>query len=160
MKDILFQSEGFVFSCRVAGVCVKNGMTLLQKPTNDTAFAFPGGQASLGETNRETLVREFMEELGAEVKVGGLRWVGELFFPWGDRRCHQLCLYYDVDILSPHIPESGTFTGIEKLPGRDFEMEFHWVPEEKLGELELYPPQAAEYIRYPGKVEHFVYRED
>ena len=67
--DILFRTEDYVFSYRVAGICIQNGKVLLQKPSNDTAFAFPGGHVSFGETNAQTLAREFHEEIGADVSV-------------------------------------------------------------------------------------------
>ena len=83
MGDILFKMDDYVFSYRVAGVCIQNGCVLLQKPTNDDGYAFPGGHVEFGETNAETLIREFKEEIGADVRVGNLRWVAEVFFPVG-----------------------------------------------------------------------------
>ena len=59
MPDILFKTDEFVFSYRVAGICMQTGRVLLQKPTHDAGYAFPGGHVALGETNAETLVREF-----------------------------------------------------------------------------------------------------
>ena len=44
--DILFRTDEYVFSYRVAGICIQNGKVLLQKPDNDTAFAFPGGHVT------------------------------------------------------------------------------------------------------------------
>ena len=41
--DILFKTERFVFSYRVAGVLVQNGCVLLQKPPDDDGYALPGG---------------------------------------------------------------------------------------------------------------------
>ena len=82
--DILFKTEDYVFSYRVAGICIQNGKVLLQKPTNDTAYAFPGGHVEFGETNEQTLIREFQEEIGVDISVGDLKWVGEVFFPWGN----------------------------------------------------------------------------
>ena len=81
--DILFKTEEWVFSYRVAGICVRNGNVLLQKPVNDAAYAFPGGHVTLGESNEETLIREFKEEIGVDIRVGELKWVAEIFFPWG-----------------------------------------------------------------------------
>ena len=92
MTDILFRTDSYVFSYRVAGVCIQNGKVLLQKPADDDGFAFPGGHAAFGETNAETLTREFKEEIGAAIAVGGLKWVGEVFFDWGGKPCHQICL--------------------------------------------------------------------
>ena len=51
---------------------------MLQKPTNDTAYAFPGGHAEFGETNAQTLVREFQEEIGVDISVSDLKWVAEI----------------------------------------------------------------------------------
>ena len=51
--DILFRTDEYVFSYRVAGICIQNGKVLLQKPDNDTAFAFPGGHVTLGKPMRK-----------------------------------------------------------------------------------------------------------
>lgn len=161
MTDLLFKTSDFVFSYRVAGICVQNGMVLLQRPGNDSGFAFPGGHAAWGETNEQTLVREFKEELGAGITVGELKWVAEIFFPWGGKPCHQICLYYLVDLLpgSP-IPRTGQFFGRGQLEGRHFHLEFHWVPLKDAEQLEIYPTNAAQLLgRLDQGVQHFVYRE-
>ena len=161
MKDILFKTDDGVFSYRVAGICVQNGKVLLQTTTGaDRSFAFPGGHVTFGETNEEALIREFREEIGADVAVGALKWVAEVFFPWGDKPCHQICLYYMVDILNPEIPRDGVFPAGEHLEGRDFDLEFHWVPLEEAAGYEIYPAQCPELLgRLDEGVQHFVYRE-
>ena len=162
MKDILFKTEDAVFSYRVAGICIREGNVLLQTTTGaDRSFAFPGGHVAFGETNEQTLVREFREELGADIRVRELKWVAEIFFPWGKKPCHQICLYYMVDILDDRTPVQGVFTGREQMEGRDFELEFHWVPLEQIEELEVYPTNATELLgRLSEGVQHFVYREE
>ena len=54
MADILFKTDDYIFSYRVAGICVQNGKVLLQKPTNDSGYAFPGGHVAFGETYSDT----------------------------------------------------------------------------------------------------------
>ena len=158
--DILFRAQDYVFSYRIAGICVENGRVLLQKPTNDTGFAFPGGHAEFGETNAETLKREFLEEIGADIAVGALQWAGEIFFPWGDKPCHQICLYYAVQLKDNSIPREGSFFGSEQLEGQTFKLEFHWVPLEELGSIEVYPTNAPQLMQRLGQgVQHFIYRE-
>ena len=77
--DILFKNEDWVFSYRVAGICVQNGKVLLQTTTGeDRSFAFPGGHVEFGETNEQTLLREFKEEIGADIRAGDLKWVAEV----------------------------------------------------------------------------------
>ncbi|MBQ2667289.1 MAG: NUDIX hydrolase [Clostridia bacterium] len=160
MGDILFKMDDYVFSYRVAGVCIQNGCVLLQKPTNDDGYAFPGGHVEFGETNAETLIREFKEEIGADVRVGNLRWVAEVFFPWGEKPCHQICLYYDVEIVDDHTPRRGVFTAQEKLEGRNFTINFYWVPLKETEDLLIYPEQTKALLQMPAdRVEHFIYKE-
>ena len=161
MDDLLFKDETGVFSYRVAGICVRDGNVLLQTTTGqDRSFAFPGGHVAFGETNAETLIREFKEEIGARISVGELKWVAEVFFPWGKKPCHQICLYYMVEILDPEIPGEGKFLGKEQLEGRHFDLEFHWVPLAQAAELELYPTQCRELLMALEEgVRHFVYKE-
>ena len=158
--DILFRTEEYVFSYRVAGICIQNGKVLLQKPSNDTGFAFPGGHVTLGETNEQTLIREFQEEIGIDVAVGDLKWVGELFFPWGKKSCHQICLYYVVELQAGDIPLEGMFLGKEHIEGRNFDLEFHWIPVTELKNIEVYPTNVVELMnQFDQGVQHFVYNE-
>lgn len=128
-KDILFKNDDFVFSYRVAGILIKNNRILLQHPLSDTGYAIPGGHVSFGETNEETLIREFREEIGVDIKVENLKWVGEIFFPWGDKPCHQINLFYKVALNDDtQIPLRGDFYGIEKWIIHHLNLSFHgWI---------------------------------
>ena len=106
MSDILFSTDDYVFSYRVTGICIQDGKVLLQKPTNDDGFAFPGGHVALGETNEETLIREL------------------------------------------------------QLEGRNFEIEFHWIPLDKISEIEIYPANVVSLLAsLSDGVQHSIYRE-
>ncbi len=160
MPDILFKTDNYVFSYRVAGICIQNGKVLLQKPTNDNGFAFPGGHVALGETNEEALIREFKEEIGADISVEKLKWVGELFFPWGEKPCHQICLYYAIEIEDIHTPMDGIFMAQEQHEGRNLEMEFHWMPIDEISHIEIYPTNTVQLLdNLSDGVQHFIYRE-
>lgn len=160
MSDILFKTDDYVFSYRAAGICIQNNKVLLQKPTNDTGFAFPGGHIEFGETNAETLIREFKEEMNVHINVGELKWVAEIFFPWGDKPCHQICLYYIVDLIDAQIPPAGKFTGSEHLEERDFDIEFHWISIDEVKNIEVYPNNTSELLEHLDEgVQHFVYKE-
>jgi hypothetical protein len=90
-----------------------------------------------------------------------LKWVAEVFFPWGDKPCHQICLYYDVALKDEsQIPLDGVFVGNERIEGRDFKIEFHWTPVDALNGIEVYPTNIPDLMkRYNEGVQHFVYRE-
>lgn len=53
------------------------------------------------------------------------------------------------------------FYAKEHLEGRDFKIGFHWIPIDKIKDIEVYPNNAVELIDklYEG-VQHFVYREE
>lgn len=156
--DILFSTEEYIFSYRVAGILVQDEKVLLQCPEGDTAHAFPGGHIKLGETNEEALVREFQEETGFAIAVGKLDWVVEMLFPWGDKNFHQICLYYRVTLKdSVTVPHTQSFLSSEADSG----IHFYWVPIEKTSELELYPVEAKELLQRlsDDRTDHFVSRQ-
>jgi ADP-ribose pyrophosphatase YjhB (NUDIX family) len=161
-QDILFKTNDFVFSYRVAGLLIKNNKILLQHPINDAGYAIPGGHVSFGETNEETLIREFREEIGVDIKVENLKWVGEIFFPWGDKPCHQINLFYKVTLTEDtQIPLHGEFYGIEKIENNSFKLEFSWVDLKDILNVGLYPTNAKELLLNNSKeIKHFIYREE
>lgn len=159
MQDILFKTEEFVFSYRIQGVLVRDGKALLQRAGED--YALIGGHVAAFETTKETLVREFKEEIHADIKVDELIGVGEVFFPWGNRPCHQIGLYYTVHLLDEsQIPLDGVFHGYDDLGGERIDLDFCWVPLEELSHINLYPPQMVPHVLSgSNEVLHFVYRE-
>ena len=161
MGDILFRTHNYIFSYRAAGILLHNNKILLQKPTNDSGFAIPGGHVEFGETNTQTLIREFKEEIGVDVIVGDLKWVAEIFFPWDDKPCHQICLYYNVTLKEEtQMIYDDIFIGNEQIEGRNFNIEFHWIPIMDLNKIEVYPPNIVDLMeRYYDGVQHFVYQE-
>ena len=71
------------------------------------------------------MIREFKEEICADISVKELKWVGEIFFPWGDKPCHQICLYYMIELVDDkQIPLEGSFIAKETLEGQNFFIEF------------------------------------
>lgn len=146
MKDILFKTDDFVFSYRVGGILIHNDKILLQKPQNDD-YSIIGGHVAAAETSAEALKREFMEELHADIEVGELVAVGEIFFPWGKKPCHQISLYYKVELNSDNIPLDGIFHGYDDFDNKRIDLDFCWVP---LAELQagtkVYPTELIPHI--------------
>lgn len=129
--DILFKNDDFVFSYRVGGILKHNGKILLQRPKNDD-YAIIGGHIAAMETSMETLKREFEEELHAKIEVDNLLAIGEIYFPWGKRPCHQICLYYNVHLMDDNIPLDGVFHGYDELDNERIDLDFCWVSLEDL----------------------------
>lgn len=155
--DIKIKTENYIFSYRVAGICLIDGKVLLQKSSNEKGYAFPGGHVALGETNAETLKREFEEEIGVHISVGELKWIQENFFSLNGRKWHQICLYYLVNINKTTFPLNDTFSGIENMDGKEFMIQFHWIPISELSNIEVYPINCVELLNdINGGIKHFI----
>lgn len=159
-KDILFKTDEFIFSYRVGGLLIVNDKILLQRPKDDN-FSIIGGHVSCFETTAETLKREFEEELHTKIEVDRLFAVGEVFFPWGQRPCHQICLYYKVHLLNDDIPLEGSFSGYDELDDERIDLEFCWVPLEELRRgLKVYPMELIPHIlKDDDQIVHFVSKD-
>lgn len=158
--DILFKNDDFVFSYRVGGILVHNGKILLQRPADDD-YAIIGGHVTAMETSAETLKREFKEELHAKIAVDDLLAIGEIYFFWGDKPCHQICLYYRVHLLDDSIPLDGIFHGYDELDNERIDLDFCWVPLDELKNgTKVYPLELIPHIVEPtGQIVHFVSKQ-
>lgn len=160
-KDILYKNDDFVFSYRVGGILIRDGKILLQKPKNDD-YAIIGGHVASMETSKDTLIREFKEEIHADIVVDNLMAIGEIFFPWGKRPCHQISLYYTVHWKDEHsVPLDGSFWGYDDLDNKRTDLEFCWVPLEQLENgLKVYPLELIPHIlRRSSGIVHFVSKQ-
>ena len=160
-RDILFKETDFVFSYRVGGILIHDDRILLQRPRGGDDYAIIGGHVTALETTEETLRREFREELHADIAVDRLLAVGEVFFPWGDKPCHQVCFYYRVTLRGDAIPLDGVFHGWDELDGERFDLDYCWVPLEMLKQgIKVYPAELIPYLAAtPAGIVHFVSRE-
>lgn len=155
--DILFKEQDFTFSYRVGGILVRNGKILLQRPKNDD-YSIIGGHVESLELSSAALKREFKEEINADIEVGNLLAVGEIFFMWKDKPCHQICLYYGVRLVDDSIPLDGVFHGYDEWDNERIDMDYCWVPIKDLTNgVKVYPEELIPYIVIPEKdVVHFI----
>ena len=157
MADILFKTDDFVFSYRVGGVLIRDGKVLMQNVEGDDGYAFPGGHVTFGETTDQTLIREFKEEIGADIKTERLLMVNENFFQWGKHPCQQINLYYLISLIDEsQIPLNGTFKALDDLGNERIELNMCWISLEKIPTLKIYPTEAKKYIlNLPEEIVYF-----
>ena len=161
MTDIICSTNNHIFTYRVAGILIDDGKVLLQSTSDASGFAFPGGHVEFGETGEQALLREFKEEMDVDIEVKGLEWVNEVFFSWGGKPCQQICFYYRIVLKIGKIPLTGQFYGEEYCPGRQENIEFHWIPLAKSKDLVIYPSEAPNLLRNIGKgIKHFISRKE
>jgi len=161
-QDILFRIDAGVFSYRVAGILIQGGKVLLQRTLDDEGYAFPGGHANFGETSAGAVVREFAEEIGVNITPVRLLWIGENFFPWGEKPCHQICLYYQVAFRGKAaLPLDHSFLARDVIEGSQVQLEFSWHDLSALGDIEVYPVHAKQKLmNLSDHIEQFVFIQE
>ena len=97
------------------------------------------------ETNEETLIREFKEEIGADIKVKEIKW-GVKYFPMGRQALSSICLYYILALDETQILAYGKFIAHEHIEGRDFDINL-LIPLSDVGNIEVYPSNAIELFK-------------
>lgn len=125
----------------VAAVIFDDSSVLLAKrlnPPGEGNWALPGGVVELGESVRETVVREVKEECGIEVKPVKLLTVFDSIIRNGERRVkfHYILFEFLCSVAG------GTLN-----PATDA-LEAKWVPLDKLEEL----PISQGMIRFIKRV--------
>lgn len=109
----------------------ERGELLLIRRTDNDLYALPGGQLELGETLSEAVVREIREETGKAVRVTEL--IGTYSNP------QHVIAYDDGEVRQEFsICFRAEPTGGE-LQASSESREVHWVPEQRLSELNVHP---------------------
>ena len=103
-KDWYFSDENGICHFRSAGLLIRNNKILLQHVKNE--YALPGGHVKFVEMAEASLIREFKEEIGADISCDRMIWVEENFWMWEGTRAHGLAFYYLVSLKnSSNIPD-------------------------------------------------------
>lgn len=120
------------------GVCIADGKVLLCLPKDRSYAYLPGGHIEFGETGREALVREMKEETGLDATAGELVDVVESsFVQKGERHC-EINLVYRMSLAE---------RDLGRTESREDWICFEWVPRERLGDVNLLPPEMKTCIR-------------
>ena len=161
-QDILFTTDNYIFSYRVAGILKRNGKILLQKPLKDKGYSIPGGHVAFGELSSETLIREFKEEIKADIKIERLVMVGESFWPWGSKPCQQISFYYEISLHDENqIPLEGSFPTYDDFGIIRNDLEFTWIDLNDINNLVVYPTNIKEELKLlPKELKYFVYKQE
>ncbi|MEI3893597.1 MULTISPECIES: NUDIX domain-containing protein [Bacillus] len=62
---------------------------LVQCDLSESFYRFPGGSIEFGETAKEAIIRELMEEYDLKIDVQELAVVNEHIFEWNNEKGHQ-----------------------------------------------------------------------
>ncbi len=104
-------SSNFKLRISAYGVLVENGNILLQQNPVNKKYNLPGGAIEIGESERDAVSREFLEETGYSVKATEVIDTDFQLFTLNNIFFHNIILFYKVvrtsdSILPINCPEN------------------------------------------------------
>lgn len=130
------------FRISVNGVLVENNKVLLSKQKG--FYFLPGGGMEICETIEETLVREFKEETGYEVKMGEIvECRHDFWLTYSSEQCNMILLYYLVKRIGGELSTDG-FDDYEK----QFASLAEWINIDEIEKIEFYNSRDSRKIIY------------
>ncbi|KEO84450.1 hypothetical protein EL26_04955 [Tumebacillus flagellatus] len=154
---INFDLGGRRFNHRSTGIVVHDGYVLLHRLEKDDFWSLPGGRIEIMEPSNVTIVREFMEELGVEVRVDRMLWVSENFFEIDGMPYHETAFYYLLHLTDENHPllnKDVVHRGIET----DVHLLYKWFPIDRLEGERVYPSFLRAGLKeLPQTIQHVVH---
>jgi len=129
-------------------IIIENGKILLLKHEDQDGdwYCLPGGGQENGETLKEALIRECMEEIGATVEVKDVLFIRDYiaknheFKDEESLNTHQIELMFECSIDENYIP----FTGMKP---DSTQKEVLWIELKDLSKLRFYPKEMKSYLQ-------------
>ncbi|MFB0842087.1 NUDIX hydrolase [Paenibacillus oleatilyticus] len=157
---ITIKNQNEEFLLRVAGVLIKENKVLLHKTKKGNAWVLPGGRGEINEETGKTVIREFAEELGLNVKVARLLWIVENFNAYGEKNLHEHGIYYLVNSEEAEITiRTEEFIGLEKEVG----IVYKWIELQELHNMKIYPralKQILQNMSEDNEIKHIINTEE
>ena len=138
------------FKIRSTGIAIDEDRLLVHTIGPKVAWwALPGGGPDFQELAADTLRREMVEELGAEVEVGRLLFVVErTFTARAGLPAHHLDLAFEMSVPAEVRRRRGPWAGA--TPEEYGDLLFDWVTLDALGsDPPFYPAFLVEHLRAP-----------
>ena len=151
---ISFRVGDYRFHYRAAAIVRDGDYVLLHRLDGDDFWALPGGRVNPGEQAKDTIVREFREELGAEVVCRELICVGENFFRGGAEPHHEVGFYFSASLLRPSSfwSKETVHYGVEGSK----RLEFKWFRVNELASIDMRPDSLRRNLAAGSLPLHFV----
>lgn len=125
---------------------------LVQCDLNKTFYRFPGGSIEFGETGKEAIVRELMEEYDLKIDVQELAVVNEHIFEWNNEKGHHCTLIHWGTVKEIITNE------IRRKEHEDIKLT--WKSINELKENPTYPEGIVSYLEEDNRnVVHFITKD-
>jgi len=114
-KDMCVPCDDGILNVRVGAIIMKDGKILMVGNERNDYLYSVGGRIKMGETAKEAIVREVLEETGVKIDVDRLGFVHENYF-YGDmpsnlgKLIYEISFYFYMTMPDGFCPVSESFT--------------------------------------------------
>ncbi|MDA1886508.1 NUDIX domain-containing protein [Bacillus cereus group sp. BY105LC] len=125
---------------------------LVQCDLNELFYRFPGGSIEFGETAKEAIIRELMEEYDLKIDVQELAVVNEHIFEWNNEKGHHCTLIY-WGVVKERVTN--------EIRHKEYEdIILIWKGIEELKEKPTYPEGIVSYLEENNRnIVHFITKD-
>lgn len=142
--DLTLSTKNGIFNHRVAAVIIENNKILAQKNNAENEYYLVGGRVKFGENTQNALKRELKEELNITVNDFKPLWINEAFFIEKNKKFHEICMYYFVDISKTNF---NCFEDVFQTQENNRTNTYQWLDIDNLDNITLYPKFLKDEIK-------------
>lgn len=134
-KDMCVACDDGILNVRAGAIIMKDGKILMVGNDRDYLYSV-GGRLKFGETAKDTVVREVLEETGVQMEIDRLGFVHENYF-YGDAPSNLNKLIYEITFFF-YMKVPDTFAPISESFTEDNSKEhLRWVSLDE--DMKMYP---------------------
>ena len=147
MDDMDVKNKKGHFKLRVSAIIIKDGKILLTKSIKNEGYRFPGGHVKIGESTKESMIREIKEEVGINAKIKNLYGILELIYKDNktNKTYQEINYYYSVE--SPELKDFNDFEINEIDNGEKKCHKFKWFDLSEIDKINLKPKKMIKYLK-------------
>lgn len=134
--DLTLDIEDYKLNIRAAAVIIHNNKILIHKNVNEDHCTLPGGRIEIGESSKQTVIRELKEELGKETDIIGYIGTIENFFETNEKKYHELLFIHNVEFMNDE-DKKINYT-MHNIEGKEY-LKYEWLDIDKIEEYNIVP---------------------
>ena len=121
------------------GVWIQNGQILLCRNVEHGFWYLPGGHIDFGESARDALAREFIEETGLSPSIKRPTLIMENLFHDGKKDHHECLVVFHVEPTEAQTPNP-------QVISREPDIAFDWITLSSVKRIDLRPTAIRDWL--------------
>ena len=155
-NDVVIKTDKINFNYRIA-IVIKNGnKVLLQKDDRTNHLTLPGGRCRLGESSKNTAIREMKEETGLDCIYKNNLAVVENFFvsSFTNKKMHEILMFVELEFKDEKNYHVDIIKNIENEKDKFKHLTYIWKDVDNLQNINVKPGviknivKSKEFLHY------------